>query len=170
MFSTESSSVPARVHSERETLRWATQGLLRRLVARDPPVLLSARCAWPNRLRAAPPRPSVWPQERHAFFEVAHVGGGECALVIDGVPYRMYPGDIALVPPGLMHYETPVARGVGYRLYWITVDAPFAALFASAATTRIGSTGKIPSYEVRCKSCCSTSVIQSSASPRSHVT
>jgi len=51
---------------------------------------------------------AVVPEHQHAQEQVVNVLEGELELVLDGVPHRLRPGDVLVVPSGARHS----ARGI----------------------------------------------------------
>ncbi len=77
------------------------------------------------------PEPVVWQPERHVHYELAYVDAGSCTLVVAGRAYRMHPGDLCLIAPGEMHYETPEEPAANYTLFWISDSNGYLVLHAT---------------------------------------
>lgn len=111
----------------RALLPWVER-MLRSIETKPHPFLLTEGADWPWRTDSAPP-PLICKEERHSFYELAYVEMGDCVLVFEGRAYKMRSGDLCLVPPGALHYETPAAAGRTYRTIWLQVFSDAVAIF-----------------------------------------
>lgn len=101
----------------------------------------------PNR-----PAPLVWPAEEHRYFELAYVTSGECAMVIEGVPYHLHTGHFCLIDPHRIHYVAGTRPAKSYRLIWFGILPPFVDIHLAeyndtTATTQFIARTRVPLEE-----------------------
>jgi AraC-like DNA-binding protein len=74
-----------------------------------------------GRDRLLPTRRALTYGHKHAAIEVAVPVSGSLLLVVDGEPYRMGPPDLAVLAPGMVHFETCGSVRRPYSLLWLVL-------------------------------------------------